>query len=305
MRVALGSMIIAIATGPLLAEDEKPGGQLQRARDEVRPKTERQPSEHGSPPPPSREHDHGHQHHADEALPHFHGNGSWTIFGWYADEELDPAQRAPIGGRMAPGQLAYPYADGQRGWLIDELAPPSDPTKPATARVRLFGGSLRGEYTDASEGLHRYAGALTIALGPLRLEGDLQRYIEHLPDDRTDTLTLGCVGLALAIPMAGNAIALSFGGGASFYHDHYGNESGWYVKAGAEAFPIRPLVLSADVWGGWMVDDEFDETETFMGSGRATLGVVWNRFEIYGGWQATWIESVTLDGPTGGLRFWF
>jgi hypothetical protein len=301
MRLALSTVIIATVAGPLLAEDDKHGGQLQRARDEVRPKSEHQSSDHGSSPPPSHDHDYD----PDQALPHEHGRGTWTAFGWFANEELDPTQTTPAGGMMGPGQLAYPYADGQRGWLINELAPPPDPTKPATARVRLIGGSLRGEYTDGSDGLQRYAGALTIALGPLRVEGDLQRYIEHLPDDHTDTLTLGTIGLALAIPMAGNAIALTFGGGLSFYHDHYGNEDGWYAKAGAEVFPIRPLVLSAEVWGGFIADDEFDETETFMGSGRATVGVVWNRFEIYGGWQATWIGAVTLDGPTGGLRVWF
>jgi hypothetical protein len=38
---------------------------------------------------------------------------------------------------------------------------------------------------------------------------------------------------------------------------------------------------------------------------RGTLGVIWNRYEIYGGWQSTSIGSVNLDGPTAGVRVWF
>jgi hypothetical protein len=38
---------------------------------------------------------------------------------------------------------------------------------------------------------------------------------------------------------------------------------------------------------------------------RGTVGVLWQRYEIYGGWQATRIGSVMLDGPTAGVRLWF
>lgn len=222
------------------------------------------------------------------------------MFGWFGADTTDRSVATPSG---PTGLLAYPYADDQRGWFISGLDAPPDPTAPASVRVRPFGGAIRGEYTDAGGDLQRFAGAAQVSFTYLRVETEWHRYIEHLPGDRTDTLTLGTVGIAAAIPLE-NTFTLLFGGGLSSYHDSIGTESGWYLKAGAEVFPIRPLILNAEVWGGYIREDEFD-TETFMGGGRATAGVIWNRIEVFGGWQAIWIESVTLDGPTVGLRVWF
>jgi hypothetical protein len=47
------------------------------------------------------------------------------------------------------------------------------------------------------------------------------------------------------------------------------------------------------------------EGASCVGGGRATAGLLWDRFEVFGGWQATWIGDVTLDGPTAGVRLWF
>lgn len=280
-------------TAVCASAEDNGGGQLKRARDEVRPKPPVQPSP--STTPPSRPSDHHHHHH------HYHepgGGSSWLVFGWFGGDSY-----ATSGDEGPKGLLAYPYADDQRGWLIDGLDVPADPTNPTPVRVRPVGGAIRGEYTDGGDDLRRYAGAAQVTFTNLRLETEWHRYIEHLPGDRTDTLTIGTMGLALALPVE-NAITLLLGGGISTYHDAIGTESGWYLKAGAEMFPIRPLVLSAEVWGGEIREDEYD-IETFMGGGRATAGVVWNRAEVYGGWQAIWIESVTLDGPTFGMRIWF
>ena len=286
--------------GTTLHAEEKKDGQLNRARDEVRPKSSSSSSP-SSPNPPSNgpRHDHPPQ--------HYHASGGTSLwFGWFGNATVDDGSMNFNGSSASNGPkglLAYPYADDQPGWLIDGLDDPADPTMPASVRVRQFGGAIRGEYTDASDGLERYAGALQISFSALRLETELHRYIEHLPGDYTNTLTLGTVGLALALPIQ-NSFTLLLGGGISTYHDSIGNESGWYLKAGAEMFPIRPLILHAEVWGGFIREDEFD-TETFMGGGRATAGVIWNRIEVFGGWQAIWIDSVTLDGPTVGLRVWF
>jgi hypothetical protein len=47
------------------------------------------------------------------------------------------------------------------------------------------------------------------------------------------------------------------------------------------------------------------EGASCAGGGRATAGLLWNRFEVFGGWQATLVGDVTLDGPTAGVRLWF
>lgn len=300
MRHAIRLLTCSLIATALSAED---GGRLQRARDEVRPKAE------SSKPSTSSSSGSHSSSSSGSSTTHYHddsSSGGLTLFGWlFSDSEIDltPAPNRPAGPPRQAGILRYPFADDQRGWLISGLDDPADPTQPATVRLRPFGGAVRGEYTDGSDGLHRWAGAAQCTFSVLRVEAELHRYLEHLPGDRTDSLTIATGGVALALPLE-NAFTLLLGAGLSNFHDAYGNESGWYCKAGAEMYPIRPLILNAEVWGGYIRADEYD-SETFLGGGRATAGVIWNRIEVFGGWQAIWIESVTLDGPTAGLRIWF
>lgn len=285
--IMLTSGLLACACAQVNAEDN---GQLKRARDEVRPS-------HSSGGSGS----HGSGDGGGGLLSFFFGGGS-------SDEHTAPVAYSPSHADADHGLLPYPYAGGERGFLISRSAMVPDPADPAKlvanpVRTHPVGGAVRAEYTDGGDGLQRYAVAGQVTFTTLRIEAEGHRYLEHLDSGDTDTLTLGTVGLALALP-ADDALTFLIGGGGSWYHDHDGNENGWYAKLGSEIFPIRPLILSAEVWGGFIRADEFDDY-SFLGGGRATLGAVWNRVEIYGGWQATWIGAVTLDGPTGGLRVWF
>jgi hypothetical protein len=227
------------------------------------------------------------------------------IWGQYilGDSDEEPASYSGSSKLSHLGFLRYPYADDQHGWFVTNLDKPDDPTQPATVHLRFSSGAVRTEYTDSDDEVHRWAGAAHFNIDRLRLEAELHRYLEYLPNDRTDSLTIVTAGLSLAFPME-NAVTLLLGGGVSNYHDAYGNVSGWYVKTGLELFPIQPVIITADVWVGSIREDEYD-TASFLGGGRATAGVIWNRYEIYGGWQALWIGSVTLDGPTAGIRVWF
>ena len=210
------------------------------------------------------------------------------------------------------GHLAYPYADGAPGYLVHREArftpaPDAAPEVKADAeklpRMYYGGGAVYGEYGDFGDGLRRYGVGARVGFSYVFAQTDWQRFIEHLSDGSTDTLTLGMLGVGLAIPR-GTSLRVNLGVGLSYAHDSLGLESGWYAELGADAFPIRPLVISVDVRGGWVRADQYSP-QTFIGTGRATAGVIWDRFEVYAGWQATWIESVTLDGPIGGLRVWF
>ncbi len=283
--VFLASVVIAGAA--LHAEDN--GGQLKRARDEVRPAGSSSKSSGNS------------------------SSDDGGFFGFFFGSNSSRSEPTPVtyaSSTTAPDHLMlpYPYADGQRGFFISKppmLPDPADPAKLVPNPIRTYpvGAAVRAEYADDGDGLDRYAIAGQVTFVALRIEAEGQRYIEHLDSGATDTLTLGTLGASLAIP-AHDSITMLIGAGGSWYHDHYGNENGWYLKLGTEIFPLRPVVVSADVWGGFIRDDEFDDY-SFLGGGRATLGVIWNRYELYGGWQATWIGSVTLDGPTGGIRVWF
>lgn len=305
MRIAAIPAVIAIlATTALHAED----GKLQRAREEVRPPPRSQPS---TPSPsasstyPSSSTVRGNYNESDDwsLLGFFFGlNGPSTPAPGYSNDQFHSGRH---------GLLRFPYADDRRGWLVDDVPPipatiTPDEAKAITSKrspLSSSGGAVRGEWSDCGDGLNRYAVAAQASIVYLRIETEWQRYIEHLPSGATDSLTLGSIGVGFNIH-ADDAITVLAGLGVCTFHDRYGDESGWYGKLGVELFPIRPLIISAEITGGFIRADEFD-SETFLGGGRATVGVIWNRCEAYGGWQATWIESVTLAGPLAGLRVWF
>lgn len=309
--IAAGLTLFSLAQ--MQAEEE--GGKLKKARDQVRPPS----SSASSSSSGSGSSSSGPSHSSHSSQSSLHESGGWSLFDIFfsSDDSTPSSYSSPSyhthSSNSSPshGLLDYPYADGELGWLVSEKSSPvpkeSLPPGVAPASNRenlsLFGGAVRGEYTDCGDGLKRYAEAIQVSFTYLRLETEWQRYIEHLPNGSTDSLTLGTLGVAIAFPVKDH-ITLTIGAGASFYHDPSGDETGWYGKAGLEIYPIRPLILNAEVWGGYVRADEFD-AETFIGGGRATAGVIWNRFELYGGWQATWIEAVTLSGPTIGLRVWF
>lgn len=306
MRIVLISVVATtIGIAALHAED----GKLKRAREEVRPPPRSQPSPSPSPSSttyPSSSTVRGNYSSNDD---------DWSWLGFFFGVSDGPLRAAPSGGgyhsSRSHGLLAYPYAENRRGWLVDESESVPATITPDEAKVinakrpRLFGtgGTVRGEWSDCGDGLERYAVAAQVSFTYLRLDTEWQRYIEHLPGGGTDSLTLGSIGAAINIA-ADDTVTVIAGLGLSTFHDRYGNESGWYGKLGVDLFPIRPLIISVEIHGGWIRADEFD-SETFLGGGRATAGLIWNRFEAYGGWQATWIESVTLDGPVAGLRLWF
>jgi hypothetical protein len=300
MRTVLASLFtVSLCSTSLIAED----GKLQRAREQVRPPPSSQPASTSSTNHPSSSTVRGDYHASDD--------GEWTLLSFFFGSGREAPAPAAAGDQyrgLRLGLLDYPYADGRRGWLVDDLPPPppADPAKPASApraRIDAGGAALRGDWSDCGDGLICYGFAAQASFVFLRCETEWQRYIEHPPAGGTDTLTIGSIGVGLNLH-ADDAITVLAGFGVCTFHDRYGDESGWYGKLGVELYPIQPLVISAEIHGGWIRADEFD-SETFLGGGRATAGLIWNRFEAYAGWQGTWIESVTLHGPVFGGRIWF
>lgn len=304
MRIVLTSAFVTtLGLATLSAED----GKLKRAREEVRPPPRSQPSTTSSSPTyPS----------SSTVRGNYSDSGDdWSFFGFLFGSG-GPSTPAPGYSNDQfhsghHGLLLYPYADGRRGWLVDDTPPVPATITPDEAkainakrpRLNSAGGAVRGDWSDCGDGLTRYDVAAQASLLYLRVETEWQRYIEHLPSGATDTLTLGAIGVGFNIH-ADDAITVLAGLGICTFHDHYGDESGWYGKLGVELFPIQPVIISAEIHGGFIRADEYD-SETFLGGGRVSAGVIWNRVEVYGGWQATWIESVTLSGPMAGLRVWF
>ena len=188
----------------------------------------------------------------------------------------------------------YPYHDGWNGYF----APFG-----ANRKGRIGGGEAYAEYGFIDRDIDRYAVGCRLFLSALALRSDWNRFLEHRPGGGSDSLTLGTIDLELGIPV-GRYARISLGLGSTIIHDRSGSESGLCGVVGVDVFPREPLVLHSVFTYGTVSDSQLDPKTDIM-TLRATLGVAWNRVEAYAGWQATWIESVQFDGPTGGLRVWF
>ncbi|MEM7153115.1 MAG: hypothetical protein AAF799_09740 [Myxococcota bacterium] len=192
----------------------------------------------------------------------------------------------------------YPYAHGARTYLSepideDEADELEEPTRPRSGMVWAE-GAVQGK------DLWRGAGGLRYDGRRISLDGDLSYYVE-LPAD--DALYLGTANLSL-IPVKTKRAILRLGGGVNTMIDgRVPGEGpreyalGWNVTGSLDLFPAWPIVLSGRVDAGRLY-------KAWVGRGRATLGVMVSRLEIFGGYEHMQVGKVGLGGPTFGLRVW-
>jgi hypothetical protein len=164
---------------------------------------------------------------------------------------------------------------------------------------RIFSGDLSAEGGWIDDDLQRYSlgGRLNISAFVLRTEWS--RYVEERADGGHETLNLGTIDAELGVTF-GTYGRLGLGLGATITHDSISTEAGPCVALALDVFPLQPVILS-----GALTYAKVGDYDTEIFTWRATLGGIWKRYELYGGWQSTSIGSVELDGPTAGLRVWF
>jgi hypothetical protein len=80
--------------------------------------------------------------------------------------------------------------------------------------------------------------------------------------------------------------------------DRYDTRFGFNFLYGGDVFLSDPLVLSASLDVGNLSSD-------LVVHGRATVGLNYKRWEVFGGYDFLRIGSVNLQGPMLGLRLWF
>jgi hypothetical protein len=120
---------------------------------------------------------------------------------------------------------------------------------------------------------------------------------ESLGGGRHDDTLLGDTNLTFRFAQH-EQIQMFTGLGFRVMADRCGTSWGVNFLYGLDYFPARPVVVSA----------QFDAGN--LGSagvvhGRATLGVVKQHFELFGGYDFQRIGSVNIQGPMLGLRLWF
>jgi hypothetical protein len=120
---------------------------------------------------------------------------------------------------------------------------------------------------------------------------------ECLAGGRRDELTIGDFNFILSAGWGSDA-TLRAGLGFRTLIDHGHTDWGFNFHLGGDYFPARPIVLSIDSDFGTVGD-------AGVAHGRATIGMLLRRWEIYGGYDALLIGGTTLHGPLVGVRLWF
>lgn len=187
----------------------------------------------------------------------------------------------------------WPYEGRQPGWVVDPWADRREDHRRVAGRLEAEGAYLY-------RGLWRSGVAARVGTPRVEVGSQLSFYLDA---PHRDALYLGDTNLEIA-PVAEPRLVWRVGTGARYMLDarlpgagprEYA--LGWNLTTSLDAFPASPFVISARVDCGTLY-------RTPVWRARASVGVVRQRFELYGGYEHTQIERVALGGPMLGLRLW-
>lgn len=238
--------------------------------------------------------------------------------------------------RRAPGSVErtrfapYPYAYGASGHIVSELPPttlptdhgifeidgavllgddpnstgttppdppPAEPTDPGAEHGYPVAFQLSGETgLDLGGTIWRHQLGARFQF-PWRLDVDTDwALFSEYTNKNSDHMVLGREHLALRFAESAK-VQFRTGIGARHLWDSQGWVHGFDLTYGFDAFPARPIVLSAEGSLGSL-------GKAFAPTVRATLGVLIGPVEIAAGWDQRWISDVTFGGPLVALRGW-
>lgn len=210
-----------------------------------------------------------------------------------ACESKDEAEESP---RMK--FLPYPYARDYPGLM--RLSEPVEGKDAPTRDVplRIASGRLRIDESNDFDGLNRLGGQLMIDTSSgLGFRAGYQWLHETFWCGCTDNLGLGDVNVLYRV--AGlERFQMHVGVGVVFLSDARRTDGGVNLTASFDVFPVKPLVIATQ----FDVGSVGNATVSHV---RGTVGYLWKRFELFGGYDYLRIGSVNLSGPVGGLRLWF
>lgn len=162
---------------------------------------------------------------------------------------------------------------------------------------KRFSIRFSGEYSYEIHEIHRpsfyffFESALRIGF-----EASWVYMIEPLPDGSVDRLSLGDINFLVRVFQHERA-QIRIGVGLRYMDDYLGFEPGFNGVFGFDAFPVRYLIFSVNTDLGMLGQALFVHS-------RMTFGAIFLNTEIYIGYDAVLVSSVSLHGPVVGLRFW-
>ena len=196
--------------------------------------------------------------------------------------------QAPFVGTQCiePWRFAgFPYEHGLPGMMARGLE-------------KEWSGNLLFEYGSNFDRLERHGlGVLIEHASRVGIDFKWDSYVEDLGHGWTDELHFTDVNVLFRLAQSEHYIVRA-GLGMNILGDAYATDAGFNVTAKADLFPIKPLVVSGELDLGTIGD-----AETFHVLGKA--GLMFDRFEIFGGYDYRTIGSIPLEGAMLGVQIWF
>jgi hypothetical protein len=190
--------------------------------------------------------------------------------------------------------LGYPrIAPGRGGLGKEQEAHFGDPDYLRTWSVRLAledGNDFRG--------LNRLNGRLVVDTSSrFGVQSNWDYFSERLGGGRSDETLLGDTNLTFRFAQT-ERVQMYAGLGFRTQADRSDTRFGFNFLYGGDVFLGEPLVLSASLDVGNLSSD-------LVVHGRGTVGLIYKRWEAFGGYDFLRIGSVNLQGPMLGFRVWF
>jgi hypothetical protein len=219
----------------------------------------------------------------------------WWLPHWAAGDQFD-----------VPGYFPqFPYQPGPGYMIIGSLDAKLDSNCPEDLRRlltssndrRTWAGRFDLEYANEFDNLSRMGGHLLVSTTS-RFELDLEasRFEEHLFSGETDHLWIGDANLSYRFAQ-NEYVQFRSGLGMNWMADGRA-DVGFNFTYGADFFPARPWVISANLdWG------TLGHAELFRF--RTTVGAIVNRFEVYTGYEYFDLGNTQANSLLAGIRLWF
>ncbi len=190
----------------------------------------------------------------------------------------------------------YPYAWHGPGHLLavdGDLLRRVEPSQ-----LRGLSGRVDVEGSSDFQGIDRVNGHLLLDTNVrFGFQGDWSYLTERLGAGRRDEMFLTDLNVVYRLAQNDRA-EVRAGVGARLSTDRQATHGGFNLTYGIDVFPRQP----------WVVSTVFDVGS--LGSaavfhGRATVGVLLQRWEVFTGFDYLRIGSVDFYGPVAGVRLWF
>jgi hypothetical protein len=281
--------LFALAWSPAALRSEDAISQL---REEVRI---------GDPPSPSREWANDRQATSydpstDPSNPDTHSDGWGELF-WPAVVVAGTSATAPFWGpplligdsHLVDGFFPrYPYKHrGGYMWIGDPVPD-----------VYVVGVRARGDF-GTNFGRFDWVGGNLLVESTARFgaETDFRLLQEHVPGRLTDSLTLGDANLFYRFAQS-NQFQGRTGLGLNYLADSTDTNFGFNFTYAADWYPVKPVVVSAEVDLGWLGHESLFHF-------RVTEGVNWKYGEAFVGYDYYDVGNFQVGGLVAGVRLWF